>query len=199
MANVIAGNGTLTSLAELTAPGTIGGSGAVTFPGGIVIVGTITGATTIAASSTITASGASPQLTISNTTGSGINSAQAAANSFTINTTTTSTNTTAMFKVSNNGSAVLSVGSAGNTLLAGALAITGALSGATTINTIPLAVQGSPSTTPGFYCGVGVPTLSAANGSIYVRFDGATGGSMWYANTSGASTVGTTWTAQAAP
>ena len=131
MANVAAGNGTVTSIAELVAPGTIGGSGAVTFPGGIV-------------------------------------------------------------------------------LLAGALAITGALSGATsgafsgnvtaaTVNSVPVAIgQGSPSTAPGYYTGVGVPTFSAANGSQYTRFDGTTGATVYY-NTSGASTVGTTWSAQLTP
>ena len=49
---------------------------------------------------------------------------------------------------------------------------------------------------PAFYAGTGAPTFSAANGSMYLRYDG---GSMtrWYANTSGASTSGTTWTAVA--
>ena len=124
MANVAAGNGTVTSIAELVAPGTIGGSGAVTFPGGIVLVGTITGATTIAASGNVTAA---------------------------------------------------------------------------TVNSVPVAIgQGSPATAPGYYTGVGVPTFSAANGSQYTRFDGTTGATVYY-NTSGASTVGTTWSAQLTP
>ena len=108
-ATVALGNGTLTSLAELTAPGTVGGSGTVTFPGGITVVG--------------------------------------------------------------------------------------ALAGATTVNSLPVKVgQGSPGAVPGFYVGVGAPTFSAANGSIYVRYDGTTGGTLLYVNTSGASTSGTTWT-----
>ena len=79
---------------------------------------------------------------------------------------------------------------------------TGAFSGnvtVATVNSVPVAVgQGSPATVPGFYCGVGVPTFSAANASKYLRFDGTTG-STWYANTSGASTAGTTWSAQLTP
>jgi hypothetical protein len=192
VATVAAGNGTVTTIAELTAPGTIGGSGAVTFPGGVVLVGSITGATTGAFSGTITHSGAAPQITISATTGTQINSAQAAAGSFTINTTTTSSNASTMFQVTNNTSQAFAVGSGGAGAFAGNVS-------AVSFNSIPQSVQGSPSTSPGFYTGVGVPTISAANGSVYLRFDGATGGSMWYANTSGASTVGTTWTAQAAP
>jgi hypothetical protein len=44
--------------------------------------------------------------------------------------------------------------------------------------------------------GVGVPTYSAPNGSLYSRFDGTHGAvTVLYVNTSGASTVGTTWTA----
>ena len=113
-------------------------------------------------------------------------------------------------------------GGSGTTTLPGALAIVGAVTGATTIamtgglsgattgafsgnvtvatvNSVPVAVgQGSPATVPGFYCGVGVPTFSAANSSKYLRFDGTTG-STWYANTSGASTAGTTWSAQLTP
>ena len=54
------------------------------------------------------------------------------------------------------------------------------------------------SNAPGFYSGTGVPTFSAPNASIYLRYDGTTG-SRWYANTSGASTNGTTWTNLAAP
>lgn len=67
-------------------------------------------------------------------------------------------------------------------------------------NGVPLQVgQGAPASVPGFYTGVGVPTFSAPNGSMYTRFDSATVGARWYVNTSGVSTVGTTWTALAAP
>ena len=110
---IAVGNGTVTAIAQLVAPGTIAGSGAVTFPGGIVIAGTLTGGTSI------------------------------------------------------NGTAV-AVG------------------------------QGTPPATLGYYVGTGVPTFSAANGSHYLRYDG-TSGSLVYYNTSGASTSGTTWSAQAAP
>lgn len=48
--------------------------------------------------------------------------------------------------------------------------------------------------------GVGVPTFRAPNGQLYVRFDGtAAGTTILYINTSGASTIGTTWTAVAVP
>jgi hypothetical protein len=41
--------------------------------------------------------------------------------------------------------------------------------------------------------GTGAPTVSALNGSLYLRADGSTGSTVLYINTSGASTVGTTW------
>ena len=80
--------------------------------GNIAATGTIAGTTE-------TLSGASPQLTFSGTGGTQINSAQAAANSFNINATTTSTNTTSMFNVENNGTSEFEVGSGGNTLIPG--------------------------------------------------------------------------------
>jgi hypothetical protein len=44
--------------------------------------------------------------------------------------------------------------------------------------------------------GVGAPTFRAPNGTLYIRFDGTHGGTtLLYINTSGASTIGTTWTA----
>lgn len=46
----------------------------------------------------------------------------------------------------------------------------------------------------GGYFGTGAPTIAAPNGALYSRFDGA-GGSRIYVNTSGANTIGTTWTA----
>jgi hypothetical protein len=48
--------------------------------------------------------------------------------------------------------------------------------------------------------GVGAPTFRAANGQLYVRFDGTAGATtLLYINTSGANTIGTTWTAVAVP
>lgn len=48
--------------------------------------------------------------------------------------------------------------------------------------------------------GVGAPTFRAANGTLYARFDGTAGATtILYINTSGASTIGTTWTAVAIP
>jgi hypothetical protein len=44
--------------------------------------------------------------------------------------------------------------------------------------------------------GVGAPTFRAANGTLYARFDGTHGAvTLLYINTSGANTIGTTWTA----
>jgi hypothetical protein len=44
--------------------------------------------------------------------------------------------------------------------------------------------------------GVGVPTFSAMNGTLYIRRDGTHGAvTLLYINTSGANTIGTTWTA----
>jgi hypothetical protein len=44
--------------------------------------------------------------------------------------------------------------------------------------------------------GVGAPTYRAPNGSLYSRFDGTHGATtVLYINTSGANTIGTTWTA----
>jgi hypothetical protein len=48
--------------------------------------------------------------------------------------------------------------------------------------------------------GVGAPTFRAPNGTLYARFDGTAGGTtLLYVNTSGASTIGTTWTALVTP
>lgn len=47
----------------------------------------------------------------------------------------------------------------------------------------------------GLYSGTGVPSFSACNGSIYMDFSGVHGTNLVYANTSGASTCSTTWTA----
>lgn len=48
--------------------------------------------------------------------------------------------------------------------------------------------------------GVGAPTFRAPNGSLYSRFDGTTGATtILYVNTSGANTIGTTWTAVTVP
>jgi hypothetical protein len=50
------------------------------------------------------------------------------------------------------------------------------------------------------YFGVGVPTFSAPNGTLYMRYDGTEAGStLLYINKSGASTVGTTWQAITLP
>lgn len=46
------------------------------------------------------------------------------------------------------------------------------------------------STTPGVYSGAGAPTLSAAQGSLYLRSDGSSTSTRAYINTDG----GTTWT-----
>ena len=44
--------------------------------------------------------------------------------------------------------------------------------------------------------GVGAPTFSAMNGSLYIRRDGTHATtSVLYVNTSGANTIGTTWAA----
>ena len=47
------------------------------------------------------------------------------------------------------------------------------------------------STTPGLYSGAGAPTISAAQGSLYLRTDGSSTSTRAYINTNGA----TTWTA----
>jgi hypothetical protein len=46
-------------------------------------------------------------------------------------------------------------------------------------------------TTPGVYSGTGAPTLTAAQGSLYLRSDGSSTSTRAYVNTDGA----TTWTA----
>jgi hypothetical protein len=44
--------------------------------------------------------------------------------------------------------------------------------------------------------GTGAPTFSAPNGTLYSRKDGVHGSTtLLYVNTSGANTIGTTWTA----
>lgn len=47
---------------------------------------------------------------------------------------------------------------------------------------------------PGLYVGTGVPSFSAANSSLFMRYDGGSNTRL-YVNTSGASSSGTTWTA----
>lgn len=50
------------------------------------------------------------------------------------------------------------------------------------------------------YSGTGVPNFSAANGSIYLRYDGTGAGStLWYYNAPGASSSGNAWAALALP
>ena len=46
------------------------------------------------------------------------------------------------------------------------------------------------SATPGIYSGSGAPTISAAQGSLYLRSDGSSTSTRAYINTDG----GTTWT-----
>ena len=53
--------------------------------------------------------------------------------------------------------------------------------------------------TAAIYSGTGVPSFSAPNGSLFMRYDGATTSTCLYVNTSGASTSGTTWTAVTVP
>ncbi|MDB5042159.1 MAG: hypothetical protein JWN27_2885 [Candidatus Eremiobacteraeota bacterium] len=79
------------------------------------------------------------------------------------------------------------------------VAMNGPVNGATTVTANSGGAGGHLiSGAASFYSGTGVPTFSAMNSSVYLRIDGTTG-SRWYANTSGASTTGTTWTALAAP
>jgi hypothetical protein len=90
---------------------------------------------------------------------------------------------------------VNAVGLGSNTALIGA---SGAI---TKVYTYGGFCPGTASTTVGnacLYSGTGAPTLSAANGSMYMRYDGGTGARV-YVNTSGASSSGTTWTALSAP
>lgn len=49
----------------------------------------------------------------------------------------------------------------------------------------------APSTSPGLYAGAGAPTLSAAQGSLYLRTDGSSTSTRAYINSDG----GTTWVA----
>jgi hypothetical protein len=51
--------------------------------------------------------------------------------------------------------------------------------------------------TPALYSGTGVPTFAAMNGSQYLREDGTYPGTTRYVNSSGPSTIGTTWSAVA--
>ena len=44
---------------------------------------------------------------------------------------------------------------------------------------------GSAASTPGVYFGSGVPTISAAQGSLYIRTDGSSGSTRMYVNTNG--------------
>jgi len=71
----------------------------------------------------------------------------------------------------------------------------------------PVTTTATGATTPGtgsapsvasVYWGVGAPTFSAPNGSLYLRYDGGAGTTL-YVNTSGASTSGTTWTGVTLP
>lgn len=50
---------------------------------------------------------------------------------------------------------------------------------------------GSATTNPGFYTGSGAPTVSAGQGSFYLRSDGSSSSTRLYVNSDG----GTTWVA----
>ena len=52
-------------------------------------------------------------------------------------------------------------------------------------------LTGNLTTSPGLYSGAGAPTISAAQGSLYLRTDGSSTSTRAYINTDGA----TTWTA----
>lgn len=58
----------------------------------------------------------------------------------------------------------------------------------------PLTPGGQGAQNAALYGGNGIPSISAPNGSLYLRFDGAAATRL-YVNTSGASLSGTTWTA----
>jgi hypothetical protein len=72
----------------------------------------------------------------------------------------------------------------------------------------PVSLQATGSLQPGhagtngnsvIYSGTGVPSFSATNGSLFLRYDGATASTVFYVNTSGASSSGTTWSAVTIP
>jgi len=52
-------------------------------------------------------------------------------------------------------------------------------------------LTGNATTSPGIYSGAGAPTISAAQGSLYLRTDGSSTSTRAYINTNGS----TTWTA----
>jgi hypothetical protein len=52
-------------------------------------------------------------------------------------------------------------------------------------------LTGTLATSPGIYSGTGAPTISAAQGSLYLRTDGSSTSTRAYINTNGS----TTWTA----
>lgn len=78
--------------------------------------------------------------------------------------------------------------SAGTSTITGGITATGSV--------VP---GGQGAAVAGFYSGTGVPTFSAPNASVYLRYDGATASTCVYVNSSGASTSGTTWTAITVP
>lgn len=96
-----------------------------------------------------------------------------------------------------NGLVVTSVGAS----ITGPMSVTGAITGTTNISATGI-IQGSAGACPGasgapcMYSGTGAPAFSAPNGSVYLRYDGTPGTNIFYLNTSGTSTIGTTWTAK---
>jgi hypothetical protein len=101
------------------------------------------------------------------------------------NTTDATNSTTAALKTAGGIAAVKTIVSAANVVAAGATGITagGSTVGAFTLGTAPGIL--------GIYFGSGAPTITAGQGSLYLRTDGSTAVTRAYINTDG----GTTWTA----
>ena len=128
---------------------------------------------------------------MANTTYSGPVRSVGGFQTITINATTGAVATTATF------AAATSITS----LATSTVSATGAMTSASTItarNGVALTAGGAPgfiatsaANSMGIYFGSGVPTTTAAQGSLYLRSDGTTTNDRAYINTNG----GTTWTA----
>jgi hypothetical protein len=106
-----------------------------------------------------------------------------------VNSFTCSTN----FAVGGN----LAVSSTGS-IIAGSLGLTGSVAGLLCAGAVAPGHAGTQGNC-GLYGGTGVPSFSATNGSIFLRYDGSTASTVFYVNTSGASSSGTTWSAVTIP
>ena len=168
--------------------------GAPSFEGNVAVAGTITATSASANALTVGLAGATnPALqvdasTASSATGIKIKSA-AAASGVAVSVISSGTNESLTIDSKGSGTITLNATGTGNIAVARKLNVMSAT--ATTAGGVAGAgIQFGTTSNLGIFFGSGVPTLAAAQGSLYIRSDGSSTSTRLYVNTD----AGTTWT-----